>query len=140
VNWDGIIAVSELIGVVAIIASLAYVGVQIRQSTSIARATIIHATYSDAMRMAELIVQDSEVAAIFHKGTTGESLAGTDLVRFFALIEMHLTWLEDVDSQFEADLFFQDEELGDFIEYMSGELASFFSTPEARQWWQDNYD
>ncbi len=81
-NWDIIIAVSEMIGVVAIIASLAYVGIQIRQNTSIARATIIHDTNSDAMRMAELIVQNAEVAVIHDKGTNGESLTGTDLVNF----------------------------------------------------------
>jgi hypothetical protein len=51
---------------------------------------------------------------------------------------MHLTWLEDIDSQFEADLFFQDGELEDWVGYMSGELAIFFSTPESLQWWQDN--
>ena len=137
-SWDGIIAISEIVGVVAIIASLAYVGVQIRQSTSIARATIIHETNSLAMRTPELVLQDSEVAAIFQKGTTGESLAGIDLVRFFGLIEIYLTWLEDADSQYEAGLFYQDEEFEDFVGYMSEELDRYFSTPEARQWWQDS--
>ncbi len=51
---------------------------------------------------------------------------------------MYLTWFEDADSQFEADLFYQDEEMEDLVEYLSGELVLYFSTPEARKWWQDN--
>lgn len=44
--------------------------------------------------------QSNELAEIYHKGTSEESLTGTDLVRFLALVEIYLVWLEDVDSQF----------------------------------------
>jgi hypothetical protein len=135
VSWDAIIATSEVISAIAIIASLIYVAVQIRQNNSIARSTIIHGTNSDAMRFPELIVQNAEVAAIYQKGTNGESLTGNDLVRFLGLIEVYLIWLEDSDSQAEVGLFFQDDELVDFVDYMSGDFAPFFSTPEARRWW-----
>ena len=57
-NFDAIIAVSEVIGVIAIIASLIYVATQIRQSATIARATIIHATNSDGMRLQDDGLED----------------------------------------------------------------------------------
>ena len=117
-NWAAINAISEVIGTVAIVATLIYVAVQIRQSTSIARATIIHETNSDSIRLSECIAMDAELAAIYQKGTNGESLSGTDLVRYLALIEMHLAWFEDVDSQAEANLFFQDDELRDVVEFL----------------------
>jgi len=60
------------------------------------------------------------------------------LVRFLGLIEVYLIWLEDSDSQFEVDLFFQDDELEDFVDYMSGAFAPFFSTPEGRRCWHDD--
>ena len=53
------------------------------------------------------------------------------------LVEMSLVWLEDVDSQAESDLFFQDEELKERVKFLSRDLAPFFSTPEVRQWWHD---
>ena len=137
-SWDSVIAIAEVIGVVAIIASLVYVGVQIRQNSAIARATIINATNTQSARMAELIAQDAELAAIYDKGINGKSLAGTDLVRFIALLEIHITWLEDVDAQAELGLFFQDKELADPVEFNRGELAFLFSTPETRQWWNEN--
>ncbi len=136
-NWDAVIGISEVIGVIAIIASLVYVGTQIRQNNLIARATIIHDTGAVSMRIAELVAQDAELAAIYQKGTHGESLTGTDLVRFLALVDMYLTWLEDVDCQFEADLYFQEDGLEDIVDAQSGDLAEFFSTPEARQSWKN---
>ena len=43
-NWDAVIAVAEIVGVMAVIASLIYVAMQIRQNTAIARANIVHET------------------------------------------------------------------------------------------------
>ncbi len=137
-NWDGVIAISEVIGVIAIFASLIYVAVQIRQNNSIARATMIHQTNTVSTRTAELVASDPELADIYSRGFSGESLTGVDLVRFLALVEMYLAWVEDVDSQFEAGLYFQEEEIGDMVDHMSSEIVSFFSTPEVREWWHDN--
>lgn len=137
-NWDAIAAVAEIIGVIAIIASLFYVAVQIRQNNVIARATIISTTNSDSMRMSELVAQDAELAEIFDKGTNGVSLTGVERTRFIMLLEMYLVWLENVDSQSEADLYFVWDEVEDVVVHMTDELAEWFSTPEARQWWTRN--
>jgi len=138
VNWDAIGAIAEVIGLVAIIASLIYVAIQIRQNTAITRANIINETNADAQRIPELVAQNAELAAIYHKGTHGESLTGTDLVRFLALVEMYLLWLENVDTQFEADLWYQVDGLEDVVDYLSEEFLPFFSTPEVREWWDDS--
>jgi hypothetical protein len=134
-NWNAIIAVTEVIGVIAIIASLVYVAAQIRQNNVIARATIISTTNSDSMRISELIAQDAELAAIYEKGSNGVSLTSTDLRRFLGLVEIYLAWLENVDSQNEVDLYFKWDEIEDVVVHMKGELEEFFSTPEVRQWW-----
>ena len=134
-SWVAIIGVTEVIGVIAIIGSLIYVAAQIRQNSLIARATIIHGTNSDAMRVPELIASDAELAAIYQKGFNGESLTGTDLVRFLALCEMFLTWLEDIDAQIEANLYFQDVEIEGAVDSNSREVRAYMSIPEVRQWW-----
>jgi hypothetical protein len=137
VSWDGIIAISEVIGVIAIFASIIYVAVQIRQNNSIARATMIHQTNTIGARTAELVASDAELADIYRRGLSGESLSGVELVRFLALVEIYLAWLEDIDSQFEAGLYFQEEEVDDMVDHMSSEVVSYFSTPEVREWWHD---
>lgn len=136
-NWDAIAAIAEVIGVIAIIASLIYVAIQVRQNTAITRANIINETNADAQRIPELIAQDAELAAIYDKGMHGESLTGADLVRFIALVEMYLLWLENVDTQFRADLWFKEEDLEDVVDKLSHEFVPMFSTPEVRQWWHD---
>ena len=73
-------------------------------------------------------------AEIYSRGISGESLTGVDLVRFLALVVMYLAWVEDVDSQFEAGLYFQEEEIDDMVDHMSSEIVSYFSTPEVRKW------
>lgn len=138
-NWDAIGAMAEVIGVVAIIASLIYVAIQIRQNTQITRANIINETNTDAQRIPEIIAQDAELAAIYHKGTHGQSLTGTDLVRFQALVEMYVLWFENADTQFAADLWYQEKELDDVVDYLSEEVLPFFSTPEVREWSDDTH-
>lgn len=138
-NWEAIAAIAEVIGVIAIIASLMYVAVQIRQNTAITRSNIINATNIDAQRIPELIAQDAELATIYHKGTHGESLTGSDLVRFQALVEMYVLWLENVDTQFAADLWYQEDEMQDVVDYLAAEISPFFSTPEVRAWWHDTH-
>jgi hypothetical protein len=72
-NWDAVIAVSEIIGVVAVIASLIYVGAQIRQNTDIARATIVHETSVSFSRIHELLADNEELSDIYVRGVAGES-------------------------------------------------------------------
>ena len=136
-NWDAISAVAEVIGVIAVIASLIYVGLQIRQNTTIARANIVHETSTAAVRIHELIAQDATLADIYRKGTNGISLEGTELDRLIALVHMYVTWLEDVDSQYVAGLYFDEDDEEDLVDYMSRDFAALFSTPEVRRWWHE---
>ena len=98
-NWEAAGAIAEILGVIAVIGSLIYVGRQINQNTQIARANIVHETATLSNQVFQLIAQDSELADIFGRGTTGVSLNGVDLQRFTALVTMYMTWLEDIDSQ-----------------------------------------
>ncbi len=105
-NWEAAGAIAEILGVIAVIGSLIYVGRQINQNTQIARANIVHETAILSNQIFQLIAQDSELADIYGRGTTGVSLNGVDLQRFTALVTMYMTWLEDIDSQATAGLYF----------------------------------
>ncbi len=43
-NWEAASAIAEILGVIAVIGSLIYVGRQVNQNTQIARANIVHET------------------------------------------------------------------------------------------------
>jgi hypothetical protein len=124
-------------------ASLIYIAVQIRQNstllkqnTDFARASIVHETNVSGAQIYELIVQDREVAEIFQRGTNGEILDGTELLRFEALLNIYCSWLEDVDSQFKAGLYFDEDDEGDLLDYMAPYFKRLLRSKAAKNWWE----
>jgi len=74
-NWDAVIALTEIAGVIAVIASIIYVGVQIKQNTAIARATIVHETSVFYSRFYEVLAADADLTDIYRRGIQGEELS-----------------------------------------------------------------
>ena len=134
-NWDAVIAIAEIVGVVAVIASLIYVAVQIRQNTDIARATIVHETQVSFSRFYELLASDAELTSIYIRGVNGEDLSEIDAHRFISLIEITMAYLEDVDHQYKADLYFDEEDDVDLILYIAPTYRALFCSPLFRDWW-----
>ena len=135
-NWDAVIAIAEIVGVVALIASLIYVAVQIRQNTDIARATIVHQTSVSFSRFHELLAADAELTDIYLRGIDGEDLSKIDARRFESLIEITMAYLEDVDHQYKSDLYFDEEDDIDLVLYIAPTYRQFFASPLFRDWWK----
>ena len=133
-NWDAVIGFAEVIGVVAIVVSLVYVAAQIRQNTDIARAMIVHETSVSFMRFHEVLASEAELADLFHRGTRGDELSDAETVRFVALLEMYLALLEDIDHQYKADLYFDEDDDVDIIEFIAPTFRPLLSSPVARKW------
>ncbi len=136
-NWDVVIAVAEIVGVVAVIASLVYVAVQIRQNTNIARATLVHGTQVSFSRFHELLAADAELADIYIRGENVEDLSKVETRRFNSLIEITVAYLEDVDLQYKLDLYFDEDDDIDLILYIAPTYRKFFCSPLFRKWWED---
>lgn len=69
-TWEELGAIGDLIGGVAVVVSLVYVGLQIRQSANASRAATSQAfakQYSDVNQM----IADPEIAGIFARGLSG---------------------------------------------------------------------
>ena len=136
-NWDVVTAIAEIVGVFAIIASLIYVAIQIRQNTAIARATIVHETSVSFSRFHELLAADAELADIYIRGVRGDDLTDIETRRFNSLIEITMAYLEDVDHQFKSDLYFDEDDDIDLILYVAPTYREFFCSPIFRKWWKD---
>jgi hypothetical protein len=143
VDWNAVGAIAEIIGAVAVIGTLIYVAVQIRQNsillrqnTDFARASIVHETNVSGTQIYELIAQDKDVAEIFRRGINDDIVDDTELLRFEALLNMYCSWLEDVDSQFKADLYFDEDDEGDLLDYMAPYFKRLFRSKAAKNWWE----
>jgi hypothetical protein len=134
-NWDAVIAVTEVIGVIAIIGSLVYVGKQIRQSASLARAAIVHETSVAWTNASAMLATDAELTDIFLRGVAGEALSPVETKRLESLIDVYMTNLEDIDHQYQSDLYFDEEDTTDAVDYLAPLHKDLMLSPVGRNWW-----
>lgn len=78
-DWKDI---AELVGIAAIVASLIFVGLQMRQDQSIAIADTRSALTESAQSIAELIQDNSDV---WRRGLDGDELNGNEAIEFLAV-------------------------------------------------------
>lgn len=64
---------SQIIGVIAVLASLIFVGLQIRQNTKALKATSHHAVTDSFNAINTLIISDRKVARLWRHGGDGRS-------------------------------------------------------------------
>jgi hypothetical protein len=141
-NWDAVIAIVEIVGVAGVIASLIYVAIQVRQNSHMidqnnlaTRSSMVHETSVSYNRFFELIVENADVADIYRRGKAGQELEPVEVVRYEALTEIYFSWLEDTDHQYKVDLYFDDEDDTDLVEFLAPVFRDLLVSPYGRDWW-----
>ena len=141
-NWDAIVAIVEIVGLLAVVASLVYLAIQVRQNsqlinqnTFVARSAMVHETSVFYARFFELIADNSELASIFHRGKNSEELIPAELERFEALLEVYFTSLEDLDHQYKSDLYFDEDDDEDLMQFMAPSYRDLITSTHGSNWW-----
>ena len=67
-NWDAISAIAEILGAVAVVASLMYVGKQVAQNTAMMRVGSASETLEKDFDLTNPILESAELADIWSKG------------------------------------------------------------------------
>ena len=141
-NWDTIVAIVEIVGLLAVVASLVYLAIQVQQNsqlisqnTFVARSAMVHETSSFYARFFELIADNSELASIFHRGKNSEELDPVELERFEALLEVYFTSLEDMDHQYKSDLYFEEDDDEDLMQFMAPAYRDLIICKHGSVWW-----
>jgi len=131
-DWDAIGAIGELVGALAVVGSLAYVAVQIRQNTKATRQQGYHDLVT---RRGELffseVVRSKEVASMFFKGMAGEPDDEIDSQRFVSLMINFMSHFQDAYLQHEIGIVEDDVWLAE-----RRILAAVRSGPGFDGWWQ----
>lgn len=73
-NWEMVGAIGEVSGAFAVLATLAYLAVQIRQSNKLTTTSIYESAMDGYIRLDQLLVSDAEAASIFQRGLSDISL------------------------------------------------------------------
>ena len=119
--------VAELLGMVAIVASLIFVGLQLRQSQRIALAEMEAASSSSSVELASLLSDHSE---IWVRGIAGEELDDSDAVVFKSIV---ITLSDNAYSNQEQFRLLGDDELAQTVVH---DFATYLhDRPGARRAW-----
>jgi len=130
-NWDAVTGVAELIGATGVIASLVYVGLQIRQNTIATQRSNARQTASDHARAFQGI-QDEQISDIFYRGTEDlETLRPVE--RYRADLAMAVS-LEAIEQAF-AD-YHQQDFPKDYLATYRNRIPGVLNSPGGILWWQ----
>jgi len=137
-NWEALGAIGEIVGAVAVIATLGYLAVQMRQNTIQMRESVkvthldsLHQTIDSFSRYRHLLSQP-EAADVYVRGLDGYSaLDPADQVRFRAIIEEYFfayaaMFQRLTEGLYEHSLWIQ----------QARSAASLLLTPGGRDWWE----
>lgn len=131
-QWDAINGIAEVISSIAVVASLGYVAIQIRQNT-------LTTKYSTTQNLVEansvanfMIAGDSEFAEIMHKGSLWpESLSDVERLRFNAWFYSYYNHLDFAYQQYLAG-----QLESSMWNNMAKDIPLFLANlPGATEWW-----
>ena len=132
VNWEAISAVGEILGAIAVIGSLLFVGVQIRNNTRTTRVAATHNLTNTFLTVLRTVTADPELARIWiQQATDTSNLSADELGRLLSLNVMALKAFEDA---------FHHHQMGQMSDEMWDGWQTLILTicnyPGVRQYWE----
>jgi hypothetical protein len=130
-NWEATSAVAEVIGVVAVVVSLVYLSVQIRQNTKVAKAATRQAIAESTEKLGDDLINNSDMAEIFVKHMSGGELSPVENLRLQARCYRDMQHWENIHYQFNEGLVSQDQWLG-----FRKNLVTLLAIDAYREYWE----
>jgi hypothetical protein len=130
-DWNAIMAVAEILGVVLLVVSLIYVSIQLKQNNQLARAESERDILRDWNHEISKLVRDASATHIFQKALVNfDALSNVEkcmfMVRMANLINVYISCLRMAEKGM-----INDKEVIIF-----GDVCfSIIITPGGRQWW-----
>lgn len=108
-NWEAIGAIGEIIGAIAVVASLVYLATQIRQSTKVARSATRQAIAESAQRLGQDLMDDTGMAEILVRHINGEEISAVEKIRLQARCYRDMRHWENIHYQMSEGLISEDQ-------------------------------
>ncbi len=90
-NWDAIGALAELAGATAVVITLIYLALQLRQNSTLVKASIAATTRESTNQLTGLLASDREALGVFYEGLEGRgALEERDKQHFDAMMSLYL--------------------------------------------------
>lgn len=133
-NWAAVQAVAEAIGAVAVVASLIYLAIQVRQNTRAVRASTYDGMVQASGDFLRPLIEDAGLALTFERlavDWADDRVGSEDRTRaMYLLTQLFRTW-ENVYYQWRQGM------LEDWLwRAWQTVILSYFSQPGIQEWWR----
>ncbi|MCH7822420.1 MAG: hypothetical protein IIA07_10405 [Proteobacteria bacterium] len=141
-NWEAIAAIGEIAGAIAVVATLFYLALQIRQNSfsldranEYAQAESVHHINALYVQVFSALSENAELASIYQRALDGAELDATESIRFAAFVNTFMAWLEDLHSQQGHELGFATESIDSLLETTGPYVRRLLETKAGSSWW-----
>jgi hypothetical protein len=132
-HWDAIIAISQLVAAVAVILSLVFVGLQIKQNTRALQRTEHNSTTEQWTVIRQAIAQNRDIADLMTAGLQGErTLDSADQLRLDQMLAEQAWAAFHIWDRTQRGIFPK----GTFEPTGGALLATLLRTPGGAAWWR----
>ena len=131
-NWEAISTIAEIVGAIAVIVTLAYLAVQIRDNTRMARSATRQAIAETAMTHGTNLVSDKELMATLLKDLKGQDVDEVNWTRLMAHNYITMRHYENIHYQHLAGMIEPDEWRG-----FRKNLQAVLEWRSMRQFWEN---
>ena len=130
-NWDSVDAVAELVGATGVIASLFYLGTQIRQNTRSVRSSSYHAVVTNLSGLSGTIGRDEAMTDVLFRGASDfDALSDTEQYQFSLTMISLFRSYEDIFYQYRQEMIDESVWTG-----WSHSMRRQFWRPGTQVWW-----
>ncbi len=98
-NWDALGSTAEMLGAVAVVASLFYIGSQIRYSAKVARANAFQNLVTSMVEINSSMMLNPEFVNLATRALDGEELEGVEYRQYMVLVQSVVRYMEVVHYQ-----------------------------------------
>jgi len=131
-NWEAIATVAEVIGAIGVVASLLYVGIQIRQNSETTKAATIAQVLDQSASVSLIMAADKAVASVFARGLEEpSSLEKDERAQFRQIMFALFRRYENSEYQFHQGLLPPEN-----WQALKANMASVVGTPGFQWWWE----
>jgi len=131
-NWEVASAAAEIVGAIAVVASLVFVGFQLRQNTRIMRLSSTNELLTQFEEIIKDIAASEELASLLFRGVPDpESLEGIDHYRFTLMCQSIYFYMAKAHYQFRSGAL--EPEMWDAIH---SQMANFMNAPGMAFYWK----
>jgi len=125
-------AIGEFVGSLAVIATLAYLALQIRQNTASNKVAAKLETTRQYADYIDFLLLNQGFLELNMKGMSGEELSPDESMRFFMMLSKAFWYFSSMHYQYRMGAMSADE----WVQSAST-VERYCSSPTVRRWWQD---